>query len=82
MENKQAQYLDPKDWQAEPCWQVRHCPDEWREACPAWQYEAVHNCWEMSITYCQGKVQKNPRAKRELCCQCEVFQSTLVKPEK
>jgi|MudIll2142460700_1097286.scaffolds.fasta_scaffold1531899_1 hypothetical protein len=82
MENKEAQYLDPKDWQNEPCWRVRDCPDAWKESCPVWQYEAVYNCWEMSATYCQGQAQRSRREKKKLCLQCEVYRSTLVKPEK
>ncbi len=82
MEEKQARYLDPTDWNIGPCWQVRRCPDEWRATCPAWQYEAGYSCWEVNTTRCQGKLYKNRREKKKLCYQCEIFQSILVKPKK
>ncbi len=78
MDGEQARYLDPKDWSAGPCWQVRKCPAGWKAECPAWQYEAVQECWEISGTFCQGKFVRSLSEKRKLCCQCEVYRSTLA----
>lgn len=82
MEGKRASYLDPKDWNIGPCWQVRGCRAEWRAECPAWQYQAGQGCWEVSGTYCQGKSLSTQAEKRKLCRQCEVFQATLVESKK
>ena len=81
MEEDQARYLDPTDWGAGPCWQVRHCAAEWKAQCPAWQYEAGYGCWEISGTYCQGRRLNSQGEKRKVCCQCEVFRSMLVAPK-
>jgi hypothetical protein len=81
MKEKQACYLDPNDWKVSLCWQIRHCPKEWKATCPVWLYEGGHNCWEINMTYCQGKVH-NPGEKKKLCYECEVYQTVLVKSGK
>ena len=77
MEEGRAQYLDPKDWHSRPCWQVKECPAEWRERCPAWQYDAGHYCWEINGTYCEGVFHGSLKQKKMLCLHCSVFESTL-----
>ena len=81
MEGTEARYLDPKDWNTDPCWQVRGCPPERRAECPAWQYEAGYGCWDVSGTYCQGGSVGTRAEKRKLCSQCEVYRATLVQPK-
>ena len=57
------------------CWEIRKCPDEWRENCAAWQFKAGHLCWFINGTFCQGKCQEKWKNKIELCQHCEVYQS-------
>jgi|WetSurMetagenome_2_1015567.scaffolds.fasta_scaffold14489_5 hypothetical protein len=78
---KEAQYLDPCDWNTRPCWQVRNCPSESRNQCSVWQFEAGYYCWEINTNYCQGNLHLRLSEKKELCYQCEVYQGTLVKSE-
>ena len=65
------------DEKAEPCWEVRNCPLEWRENCSAWEFKAGHTCWFINGTFCQDEYQENWGEKINLCWQCEVFQSMI-----
>lgn len=56
-----------------PCWEIKNCPNEWRENCIAWEYRVRHYCWLLTGTYCQGTLQKSWKSKVELCHRCEVF---------
>jgi DNA-binding XRE family transcriptional regulator len=59
----------------QPCWKIKKCPEETRQNCPAWEFNAGHMCWLINGTICHGKVQKNWPKKMDLCKKCEVFQS-------
>jgi DNA-binding XRE family transcriptional regulator len=61
-----------------PCWNLRHCPKEIRDRCPAWEFKAGHLCWFINGTYCNGEVQKNWQRKIEICLKCEVFQDKMT----
>ena len=65
------------DKDTEPCWEIRNCPDEWRENCTAWEFDAGRFCWFINGTFCQGKPQESWSRKIKLCRKCEVFQSVL-----
>jgi len=55
------------------CWDVKNCPDEWRNNCLVWELKATHFCWYLNGTYCHGELQKSWEAKIHLCRECEVF---------
>lgn len=58
-----------------PCWEVKDCPDEWRENCIVWELKARHFCWFLNGTFCQGKVQKGWDEKIRICRECEVYKA-------
>lgn len=60
-----------------PCWEIKNCPDEWRENCIVWELKARHFCWFINGTFCQGRMQESWTKKNELCRECEVYQSML-----
>jgi len=61
---------------AGPCWEVKSCPDGWRENCTAWELNAGYFCWFINGTFCQGEYQENWEKKLELCRQCELMHSS------
>jgi hypothetical protein len=60
-----------------PCWDVRDCPAEYRETCPAWEFKVGSLCWFINGTICHGKVQTNWARKMKVCQNCEVFIQTM-----
>ena len=56
-----------------PCWDIRKCPPENREACPAWEFKVGALCWFINGMICQGKVQGSWAKKMKVCQSCEVF---------
>ncbi len=60
-----------------PCWRVRKCPPEQKEACPAWEFQIGDFCWLINGTICYGAVQASWQEKMKLCRSCEVFQDLL-----
>jgi len=60
-----------------PCWQIRHCPPDVREACPAWEFKSGHLCWFINGTVCHGKPRGRWSDKMVLCRKCEVFASFM-----
>ena len=56
-----------------PCWEIRGCPLENRQACPAWEFKAGHFCWFINGTICQGKPRVNWSQKMKTCRKCRVF---------
>ena len=59
------------------CWDVRHCPDEVKQACPAWEFKAGNLCWFINGTICHCDVKKNWQEKIEICRACPVFKAQL-----
>lgn len=62
-----------------PCWDVRDCPPENREACPAWEFKVGDLCWFINGTVCQGKAQGSWAKKMKICRSCGVF-AKIMKP--
>jgi transcriptional regulator with XRE-family HTH domain len=62
---------------AKSCWDLKQCPKEVREDCPAWEFNAGYLCWFINGTICEGEVQENWQKKIKICRQCQVFQRTL-----
>ncbi len=60
-----------------PCWDVRGCSPESREACPAWEFNLGHLCWFVNGTICRGKTQGSWPQKMKVCRNCEVFSQTM-----
>lgn len=58
-----------------PCWEIKNCPNEWRENCIVWELKAMHFCWFINGTFCQGQIQEDWKKKIQLCRECEVYQS-------
>jgi DNA-binding XRE family transcriptional regulator len=59
--------------QPAPCWEIRGCAPEMREACPTWEFKSGHLCWFINGTICQGKPQVSWTQKMALCKKCKVF---------
>ena len=57
------------------CWNIKHCPFEWKANCIVWELKAGHLCWFLSGTYCQGKFRKCWNEKMKTCRKCEVYQA-------
>ncbi len=60
-----------------PCWEVRGCPRQMQDACPAWEFKSGHLCWFINGTICQGKHRKSWSQKMALCKTCKVFTSFM-----
>ncbi|MFC2005926.1 helix-turn-helix domain-containing protein [Chloroflexota bacterium] len=65
------------DENTKTCWEIKSCPDEWKDKCSAWEFKAGHLCWYINGTFCQGERQEDWRKKIKLCQQCEVFGSII-----
>ncbi|MDH4267061.1 MAG: transcriptional regulator [Deltaproteobacteria bacterium] len=57
----------------QPCWVMRNCPFQTRQACPTWEFNAGHLCWFINGTLCQGRAQDSWAKKMKICRKCEVF---------
>ncbi|MGV1098507.1 helix-turn-helix domain-containing protein [Thiovibrio sp. JS02] len=60
-----------------PCWEIKMCPDERRNQCPAWEFQAGKLCWFINGTICECKAQKSWREKMKICRGCEVLSHLL-----
>jgi len=58
-----------------PCWVIKECRIEWRQNCPAWEFQIGHFCWFINGTICHGEVQANWQKKMKICRKCDVFQA-------
>ena len=69
----------------QPCWNIKKCPPEQRENCPAWEFRSGTLCWFINGTVCEGEAQNNWREKMKVCRKCEVlasvFPGEMKKPE-
>ena len=59
------------------CWQVKKCPEQVKEQCPAWKFNAGKFCWFINGTICECKAQKDWREKMKICGSCKVFKDFL-----
>lgn len=62
----------------EPCWNVRSCPRERREQCPAWEFSTGDLCWLINGTICEGMVHNSWQEKMKCCRSCEVFKANMA----
>ena len=61
----------------QPCWEVKSCPPERRQQCPAWEFQSGTLCWFVNGTICEGVVHQDWEEKMKICQACEVFTSSL-----
>ncbi len=55
------------------CWITKKCSAERRMNCPAWEFNAGRLCWFINGTICEGKAQRDWKAKMKICRSCEVM---------
>ena len=55
------------------CWDLGYCPEERRNACPTWEFNAGEFCWFINGTICEGVPSKNWEKKLEVCKNCVVM---------
>ena len=65
------------DTNAPLCWEIKNCPDEWRDNCIVWELKIRQYCWSMNGTSCQGRPQGSWDNKIQICRSCEVYKSTF-----
>lgn len=65
------------DFEDRPCWEIKDCPPETREACPAWQFDSGDLCWFICGTYCEGQIQKDWNQKMRICRSCQIVKNIL-----
>ncbi|NWF55527.1 MAG: transcriptional regulator [Syntrophaceae bacterium] len=74
---RQALFLlssrQPGTRKSRPCWDIRGCSSERREACPAWEFNLGQWCWFINGTICLGKSQGSWSQKMKVCRKCEIF---------
>lgn len=63
----------PAGAKGKPCWEVKECPREVRDRCPAREFRAGDLCWFINGTLCTGKTLRGWAQKVEVCRGCEVF---------
>ena len=63
------------------CWEIKNCPEDWKEHCLVWKLQARHFCWYLNGTFCQGKAHHNWEEKIKMCRECEVYQSMFPNSE-
>lgn len=57
------------------CWDLRKCPEEKREKCPAWEFDAGEFCWFINGTICESATCKNWEKKILVCKNCVVMKN-------
>ncbi len=59
------------------CWEIRGCPPQTYQKCPAWEFKAGHLCWFINGTICRGKAQDSWSKKMRVCRKCPVFAANM-----
>jgi len=57
------------------CWDVRNCPEEKRNTCPAWEFNSGQFCWFISGNLCGNTTCKSWEEKIEVCKNCMVMKN-------
>ncbi|MBW2659033.1 MAG: transcriptional regulator [Deltaproteobacteria bacterium] len=55
------------------CWELKNCPDERRNRCPAWEFNSGKFCWFISGTICECSAKKSWKEKIDICKNCIVM---------
>jgi hypothetical protein len=58
------------------CWELKNCPEERRNKCPAWEFNSGKFCWFISGTICECAAQKSWDEKILICRNCIVMKDT------
>ncbi|MBW1864230.1 MAG: helix-turn-helix transcriptional regulator [Deltaproteobacteria bacterium] len=64
------------------CWNIKNCPTQKKELCPAWEFQSGKLCWFVSGTICSGEVQESWEEKMKNCRSCDVMMAILDNLEK
>ena len=59
------------------CWEIRNCPEETKQRCPAWEFNSGDLCWFISGTLCENTMHKTWNEKIEMCRLCVVLQKII-----
>ena len=57
---------------ADPCWDMKNCPTDRRESCPAYP-NTGNKCWMVTGTMCGGNEQGSYHEKISKCKACDVY---------
>ena len=80
---KQMLFLISRATQGEnvmkPCWEIKTCPEEIKNSCPAFEFNAGELCWMISGTLCEGHARKSWQDKMKICRDCETLIAVLGK---
>jgi len=57
----------------ENCWELRKCPEEKKNKCPAWEFDSGQFCWFISGTICGNTTHKTLDEKLSICRKCVVM---------
>lgn len=60
------------------CWDHLNCPEERKNACPAFTTGQGIDCWKVENTLCRGEVQGTAAQKISFCRQCNFFSATAI----
>ncbi|MBU1169523.1 MAG: helix-turn-helix domain-containing protein [Proteobacteria bacterium] len=69
--------ISKREDNAKECWTVLSCPDERKEKCPAFEFNAGKLCWFINGTLCDGQVHKTWDEKIKSCRHCDMLQDNL-----
>ena len=55
------------------CWELKKCPEEKRNKCPAWEFNSGKYCWFINGTICECSAKKSWHEKILVCRNCVVM---------
>ncbi|MGB3223163.1 MAG: transcriptional regulator [Desulforhopalus sp.] len=64
---------NPSQQESINCWELRKCPEETREQCPAWEFNSGQFCWFISGTICENITHTSWDKKMQVCKKCVVM---------
>jgi hypothetical protein len=68
-----AKNIQEKQKGEKPCWTIKKCAPQKRNACPAWEFRSGNLCWFICGTLCDNEIQETWDDKMKLCRTCEVL---------
>ena len=57
------------------CWELRECPEEKRNKCPAWEFDSGQFCWFINGTLCESSACQSWEEKIAVCKNCVVMKN-------
>jgi len=69
--------VDGKAKTQKSCWTINKCPNEQKEHCPAWEFDAGKFCWHINGTICSGFSHETWKEKIKICRKCKVLLALL-----